>query len=454
MEADREERRSEMGANRPLRKVAPTRWARLRRFGIRKKRQDVDRALQCMVQWAYKTVPAYRSLYDAAQSQPETFRGLIDLPSLPIVDREAFAIDTPIEDRVCRSADLTKLVSRLTSGTQGLPTRVLMSRTEALFRRLLIVRAWRYAVSVRLPLTVIDVGIREDPHAEPEISWHGAIRLVRVPLLRLGETDIRFLARFRRAILAGYPSSLSLLADHLEEQSGDLSLRIVATRGEVLHARMRQRLERFFGCRVVDYYNCEEIGNMAWQCPADPSTMHVNTDACVLEIVDDAGDPVPLGEEGRILVTNLYNRTMPFIRYDLCDRGALLSNHGEPCACGSRQPRIGLVEGRDDDCLILTNGTRLSPRVVATVVEQTAVGLHPDSTWSAPFRQYRVVQDAVDHITVCVAPVSEPDPALESAVADAFRRIDPDMICSVTWVDGLPTARSGKFRKIMRLLSV
>lgn len=424
---------------------------RFRRFELHKTPRDIDRTLRFVVRSASTNIPAYNKLLAEAGASVERFRGARDLPSLPIIQREMLVLDTPMRDRITRKADPMKCVTRLTSGSDGMPVRVFMSRTEALFRRLLLVLAWGQASQLRFPCTVIDVGVRPDLRTELEIHWHGAIRLVRIPPSSIREVNIRFLSRFRNAILAGYPSSLTLLAEHLGcEAAASLSLRMIATRGEILHNQTRTCLEKTFGCKVVDFYNCEEIGNIAWQCAENVGRLHVNTDACVVEIVDRSGKPLPHGTEGGILLTSLYNCTMPIIRYDIQDRGVFLSSFGEQCSCGSCQPSIGLVQGRDDDFVTLTDGTQVSPRLVATILEQTADELRANEGEDALFRRYQIIQDAVDHVTIRIVPAHNLRVALEQPIACSLKKLDPGMRCTVELVAEVPAAMSGKFRKVMR----
>ncbi len=424
---------------------------RMRRFGVNKSRSDVDAALQFVVRSAYASIPAYRPLLEAAGISPCDIRNVQDLPRLPIVRREDLFLDSPLVARIHRRADPSKCVRTLTSGTQGIPVSIYMSHGEAFFRKLLLLRAWRQGTRLRFPLTVIDLGTPVDSGAEVEVRWHGLVRLVRVSVASPDDADIDAMARFRGAVLSGFPSNLSLLAERVARGSSRLSLRLVATRGEILHDAVRDELRKGFGCPVMDFYNCEEVGSIAWQCPVDYRVMHVNADGCVVEVVNELGMPQPPGASGRILVTSLYNCTMPFIRYDLQDRGAFVSTSGERCACGSRRPTMQVVEGRDDDHVLRTDGHRMSPRFVAAAMERSIDALRAHMPYDTFYRGYQIVQDRADHVAVRVIPVPQVVGArVEDLILGAFQRLDPSMRCDVVFVDDLPVEPSGKFRKVMR----
>ncbi len=426
---------------------------RLQRYKLAKSVQDVDRTLRFVVRSASENIAAYSRLLNAAGISVEHFQGSEDLPRLPIVAREKLMLDTPISHRISRRADPPRLVSRLTSGSDGMPVQVFMSRTEALFRKLVLFRAWRHVVPFRLPCTVIDVGVTPDLPDTLAVSWHGPIRLVRVPLSRIGGLNPDLLQRYRPVVLGGYPSSLLLLAERLARLHACPplpSLQMVASRGEILHESARRSLEESFRCLVADFYNCEEVGNIAWQCPAESNRLHINTDACVVEVVDESDVPVAAGVNGRILVTSLYNCTMPLIRYELQDLGHIFPATGTPCKCGSKLPAMGLIQGREDDILILSDGTRASPRWLATALEQSVAQVREDALENVPFRRYEIVQDAPKHVTIRIVPATEEEDRVQQSILRAFREIDAGMDCTVELVSGLPSAASGKARKVRR----
>ena len=98
----------------------------------------------------------------------------------------------------------------------------------------------------------------------------------------------------------------------------------------------------------------------------------MNTDWMIMEPVDEAYQPIPVGQPSRtVLVTNLANRVQPFLRYDLGDSITILAS---PCPCGSLLPTIR-VEGRQDEILRFETpdgkGITLLPMALSTVVEET-----------------------------------------------------------------------------------
>ncbi len=173
---------------------------------------------------------------------------------------------------------------------------------------------------------------------------------------------------FQPAMLGGYPSNLELLID--EAQAGRLKISpvLIMTGGEYLSDSLRKRLAETFHCYVQTSYSCTEGGTVACECRE--RHFHVNDDWLIVEPVDRQGAPVPDGVlSDRILLTNLYNYTQPFIRYEVTDRVIM---HHEPCRCGNPSPWLEL-EGRTDDVTSFTEDgkeIRIAPLSVYAVLKE------------------------------------------------------------------------------------
>lgn len=428
---------------------------RLTRFKLRKTAADVDRALSHLVRNAFQNSSGYRQILDEAGVSVDCFSGVEDLRRLPIVDKETLFRRFPLRDVLHRRAELSRCVRVGTSGSTGLPLNVFMSKGEAFFRRVLLFFAWRRASRLAFPLTIADVGSWVEEGDTESIGRGGIVKIIRISIALPVEQQLRYLMQHRPQVLTGYPTSLSVLAEAVQSTSGMTPfLKLLATRGEVLHDETRHFLEDTFGCLVADYYNCEEVGNMAWECPADSSVLHVNTDACVLEIVDASGELAARGVEGRVIVTNLFNYTMPFIRYDLHDRGVILHQGGVLCSCGSRKPRMAVLRGRDDDFVYLPDGRKVSPRLIATAVNRAFSQRSPLGGFDSHFRRFQVIQDARDHVTIQIVPEQDSSTDYRSVIAPELRRIHPMMQCSIKIVESIPFEPSGKFKKVISDIDV
>lgn len=241
------------------------------------------------------------------------------------------------------------------------------------------------------------------------------------PLPRL----VAQLNAYRPTFLASYPTMLALLTD--EHRAG--RLRIAPLRlwsgGECLPGALHAKIERAFGCPVVNEYGASECMSIAFGCPQ--GWLHVNADWVLLEPVDAQHRPVPPGERSHtVLLTNLANRTQPLIRYDLGDR---VLAKPEPCVCGSPLPAIR-VEGRCGDVVELSardrSVVRLLPLALSTVVEE-AIDAH----------RFQIVQTAADELKLRFEPgcddrrTSADSPAWRAAEGALRRYLDQQSLSNV-----------------------
>ena len=425
-------------------------FSRLERFRLRKGPQEIASALRSAIQTASRSVPAYRRLLAEVNVSADDIRTPEDLPSLPILSKENLFRTATLADALRQGTNPRRCIAVGTSGSTGLPLTVYMSRAETLYRRLLLVRAWRRVCRLPLGSSIVDLGSWLENGEASKTHIRGPFRIVRVSIGVSPENQISLIRRAAPALVSGYPSALEILADEMLAARRPLAVGHIVARGEVLHAAARRKIEEAFCCGVSDFYNSEEIGNIAWECPANPGLLHINQDACIVEVVDANGQPCLPGVEGRVLVTNLYNHTMPFIRYEMNDRVAFQPGQTAACTCGSRGPVIRALSGRDDDRVLLPDGRHVSPRLVATAVNRAFSGLSPEGPFSRFYRRFQVVQDAPEHLSVRIIP--EPGVMLDFAaiIGPALRRLHPDLRLDVQLTDTLESGPSGKFKKVIR----
>ncbi len=131
-----------------------------------------------------------------------------------------------------------------------------------------------------------------------------------------------------------------------------LQIPVIKVMGSRVTPNQRILIEQWFGGKFWDDYGSAEFGSMACECDRHDG-LHVFEDMFVVEIVDDFGNPVPDGQRGWIVVTDLMNHAMPLIRYQIGDVGHLDSS---PCECGSQSVRL-TVQGRAHDVLVTGSGT-------------------------------------------------------------------------------------------------
>ncbi len=218
----------------------------------------------------------------------------------------------------------------------------------------------------------------------------------RVSSYELNPTTLERLARrierVRPKALVGYVSALEILARFIEKQAGGgVEAGAVIPAGETLFDHQRELFERVFHGRVFNRYGSHEFTGIAHECEAHEG-MHVNAENLYLEVLTD-GRPAAPGELGEIVITDLENRGMPFIRYRTEDLGE--PGRG-PCPCGRGLPGLERVEGRVYDVIACPNGTVHTGTFFCKVTRSVA-----------GIRQFQVIQESEARIRLKLVTDSE-----------------------------------------------
>ena len=161
-------------------------------------------------------------------------------------------------------------------------------------------------------------------------------------------TMVEQLNAWQPEVLTAKPSVLHRLAD--EQHAGRLCIapKRMFTGSEMMTGAIRHRIEAVWGQPLFDQYTTTAAGVIAAEC-AEHRGMHILEDQVILEVVDEHNRPVPLGTEGdKVLITTLFSRTMPLIRYELHDRVRLAL---KPCPCGRPLALIETVQSHEENIL-------------------------------------------------------------------------------------------------------
>lgn len=246
---------------------------------------------------------------------------------------------------------------------------------------------------------------------------------------------IRKLNEFRPRYLTGYAHALYILADYLCQHGGldDFGLKALFLDSEGVPSHYVPVIEQGFRAPVYAVYGIGETGWIAVQ-EADERS-YVLELSCVLEVVDDDGQPVPPGTSGRLIVTDLTQTAVPYIRYDTGDIGRVLPA-SENRAMHSAV--LEAIDGRSDE-LILT----LSGRRVGRLSHVTKPG--------RGIRESQIVQTAPDHVVIRVVPGERFDPeSMVNVIKTARELLGSDMRIEWEKVSSIPRTSRHKFKHVVR----
>ncbi len=157
------------------------------------------------------------------------------------------------------------------------------------------------------------------------------------------------------AYINGYTSSIVQFAKFLKKKAVVLksvcpSLKACVVTSEMLFDADKQLMETQFGVPIINEYGASELDLIAFQNPN--GEWQVNNETLYVEILDKDDVILPYGEEGRIVITSLYNKAHPFIRYDIGDIGILSKKST------AKKPILEKLVGRTNDLVVLPSGKK------------------------------------------------------------------------------------------------
>jgi phenylacetate-CoA ligase len=196
-----------------------------------------------------------------------------------------------------------------------------------------------------------------------------------------GKTIRMFLDKIqkhRSKLIYSYPSTLIALGTYIRKWGvkGIAAKKIILS-GEVLTIPARKFIEEIFQGEVFDMYGTTEFPAIAQECKMH-NGLHVYTDSYFVEVAPD----------NEIIVTDLDNYTMPFIRYKTNDLGCSIQKQ---CECGSNFPLIEITRGRVSDLIVTPDGQFLRARFFSSLIEK-----------NREIKKYQIVQEQQNQLSIFV----------------------------------------------------
>ncbi len=132
--------------------------------------------------------------------------------------------------------------------------------------------------------------------------------------------------------IAGYSSSIHMMAEYFKKKGYTFdNIKMVKGTAEKVYDSYHKSVKEVFGHKITSEYGSAEAGVIAYECPE--GNMHIVMENVIIEEIDN-----------KIIVTNLWAYSLPFIRFELGDY-VVLDNETQ-CACGRAHKIIKEVTGR------------------------------------------------------------------------------------------------------------
>ena len=390
--------------------------------------------LQALIKVAYEEVPLYRQLMLERKVTPQDIGAIEDIRHLPISTKELLRKNYP--QKTVRDTG-QKTYEACTSGSTGRNFCVLEDAETAGWYRATFLLALEWA-GWHLGEPHMQTGMTLTRSLDRKLKDY-LLRCHYVSAYDLGDSSLDktldLLENKKIRHLWGYPGSIYLLAKHALKRRCNQPLSSIVTWGDSLYAHYRITMIEAFKTRVFDTYGCAEGIQIAAQCKR--GNYHIHELDTIVELLDDAGQPVPLGQPGNLIITRLHPGPMPLIRYRVGDIG--ISGGNQICPCGRGFQILKSIQGRDTDIIHTPSGNRLIVHFFTGVIEHFT---EVDS--------FQVVQEAPDSIVINVVPLPGFSDAVSNKLISTLKEKgarDLDIIVKLTKKISLPP--SGKHRFVI-----
>jgi phenylacetate-CoA ligase len=395
--------------------------------------------LRALLQHAYRCVPYYRQILDNVGMADGAIDSLTELCKLPLLTKALIRTN----NEHLKSSQARGLSRFNTGGSSGEPLIFWIGKERVSHD---VAAKWRatrwWGVDIGDPEIVIwgspiELGAQDRFRALRD-------KLLRTHLLSAFEMSENKLDEFvdalctvRPRMVFGYPSSISLIAEHAAKQGislDNLGTKVVFVTSERLYDYQRASIERAFACPVANGYGGRDAGFIAHQCPE--GGMHITAEDIIVEIIDDEGEVLPAGQEGEVVITHLATHDFPFIRYRTGDVAVM----GEQsCSCGRGLPLLKEIQGRTTDFVIAADGTIMHGLALIYVIRDI-VGV----------KNFRIIQESMNETRVLLVTGSGFAEESMQVIEQGLRqRLGPDVRIGIERMARIPRESSGKYRYVL-----
>jgi phenylacetate-CoA ligase len=367
--------------------------------------------------------------------------------ALPIMTKKEF--QKPLNERLSDEFTTKNVYVNKTSGSSGDPFIFAKDKfSHALTWANIIYRFGWYNIDFNASLQARFYGIPLDFIGNKKERFKDVMsHRYRFSIFNLSDVILeKILKKFQEKkfdYINGYTSSIVLFAKFLQKKNIVLttlcpSLKCCVVTSEMLFENDRRLLEKQFGVPVINEYGASELDLIAFENQA--GEWQVNAETLFVEVLDENNNVLPYGKEGRIVITSLYNKAHPFIRYDIGDIGVLDEKST------LKKPILKTLIGRTNDVAVLPSGKK-SPGLTFYYVTKSII--EDDGN----VKEFVIKQTKIDTFEieyVSALPLSEAQIAtIEKAITTY---LENGLTLTFTRKEKLERSKSGKLKQFISLV--
>jgi phenylacetate-CoA ligase len=393
--------------------------------------------LQRLLDHCYRQVPYYRKRWRELDIAPQDIRNLDDYAKLPVLTKADIRAHF---DELKADSWRDCLLYKATGGSTGEPMRFGYTRESNDRRAAVMWRGYEWAGSRMGRRTLFlwggAVGDPTRAHQWKDRLYNAVFARRVLNSFKMTEANMSEYAdaidRYRPDIVVGYVGPLVKLAQWLIANGREIwQPQSIIGGAEAMHEFQRDLIQKAFRAPVFNTYGCREFMLIAAECKQHHG-LHVNADHLVVEVRTPHGAASD-GRSGDVVITDLFNYGMPFVRYANGDMATASSTR---CACGRGLPLLTRVDGRVLDA-IRTPAGHVLPGEFFPHMLKDVTGL----------QRFQLVQRRLDRLDLSIVRGAGFDDASLNYIRREVNKVLGDSVqLDCHFVDDIPLTRSGKLR--------
>jgi len=414
-------------------------WSRdeLEKFQLKK--------LKKILKHANENVPFYHEIFRKYNFNPENVSNVNDLKILPILTKDI--IKNNFDNLYARNYPKEKLILSSTSGSTAAPMKFYIDAKWRACNLAAAYREWSWA-GYNLGDKILSLwGVESDFSGTRKIDKIREFLLRKKSLGAINLTDenmavyTEVMNNFKPKIIHSYASVIYLYSEYLK-RNGIQTFKpdAILTTADMIYPNQRKTIEEVLNCEVFDFYSGRETSFQAAEC-SKHTGYHMSIENAVVEFISD-DEPVSPGETGKLIITDLSNYAMPFIRYEIGDLGIPTD---ENCPCGRNLPLIKSIKGRIFDFIITPEGKRISGEYFhLIIIEYNIQGI----------KEFQIVQESMNKIIAYIVPNQNEKTEDINRFIDIIRKEFGDKVeIELKIVTSIKRTSSGKLRHVISNVS-
>ncbi len=403
-------------------------------------REDIERyqnlKLRALIKNSYENVPYYHDMFRRLDLKPDDIKTKEDLHKLPIMTKDDLRQN--LDKMLARNLRSRAMPSQ-TGGSTGEPLKFYVQREMWAWANGARYRGWNWA-HYNFRDRMVDLwGASFEIEQLEKMSTkirHSLLRRLMLNAFKMSDEDMSQYARqiiqFKPNILRSFSGAMYVFAKYVSDNNiKGIEPQAIITTAENLYDFQRKKIEDTFGCRVYDGYGSRETSLIAHECE-HLQGYHISDENSIVEFLKD-GEPVSPGESGNIIITDLHNQVMPWLRYSIGDMG---TPKMEKCGCGRSLSMMSSIDGRVHDFIVTPSGQRLPGEFFPHLFKDVS-----------GIQEYRIIQKKIDKLEIDIVRTSEfTDTDIQYLLKYLREYLGDDIDIDVKYPDKIDWPESGKRR--------